>query len=429
MNDSSFRVHRSLLIAVITLAATFAAGWLYQSRRPQPVVLIPTLTDQPEYCLTCHNGIEEISAAHPTDAFGCVRCHGGERLALDEDLAHSTLRGGGNPSDLSVAAENCGGTECHAGSVESERDHIARVMTSVQATYAGAIANVYFAFGGQPDLTARYSIFDISGVDANGHSRTLEALSESENPFLQKFQQNCLTCHLSAKAIDATGYHRLTGCAACHSPSNELGTYTGGDPTVAKGETGHATEHRLTTAIPYTQCNACHNRGNYDLRTMTFNPRTDHPTARLQDYYQPIAQFTKCEWELDCVDCHTANEVMGDGRLHDNKKSIQYVQCQTCHGTLAEPPLTKTITDPNDIALRRAFLNPTAPLSVSDTIVVTEKGEPMWNMRQLADGRFQLVGKVTGTVYDVPLVKGSACTQKPEEQESRFCHECHAEER
>ena len=198
---------------------------------------------------------------------------------------------------------------------------------------------------------------------------------------------------------------------------------------MAKGETGHATEHRLTTAIPYTQCNACHNRGNYDLRTMTFNPRTDHPTARLQDYYQPIAQFTKCEWELDCVDCHTANEVMGDGAIHDNKKSIQYVQCQTCHGTLADPPLTKTITDPDDIALRRAFLNPSVPLSLGDTIVVTEKGEPMWNMRQLPDGRFQLVGKATGAVYDVPLVKGSACTQKPEEQGSQYCHECHAVER
>jgi hypothetical protein len=96
---------------------------------------------------------------------------------------------------------------------------------------------------------------------------------------------------------------------------------------------------------------------------------------------------------------------------------------------LADPPLTKTITDPDDIALRRAFLNPSVPLSVGDTIVVTEKGEPIWNMRQLADGRFQLVRKVTGTVYDVPLVKGSACTQKPEEQESRFCHECHAVKR
>ena len=180
MNDSSFRIHRSSLIAVITLAATFAAAWLYQSRRPQPVVLIPTLTGQPEYCLTCHNGIEEISAAHPTDAFGCVRCHGGERLALDEELAHSTLRGGGNPSDLSVVAENCGGTECHAGSVESERDHIARVMTSVQATYAGAIANVYFAFGGH--AVARIDDRDFDGAYGFPRGSVQDCPADLERP-------------------------------------------------------------------------------------------------------------------------------------------------------------------------------------------------------------------------------------------------------
>ena len=96
----------------------------------------------------------------------------------------------------------------------------------------------------------------------------------------------------------------------------------------------------LTTAIPYSQCNTCHNRGNYDLRTMTFVPRSDHPVNRLHDYYQPIAQFVRCEYTLDCIDCHTRVEAMGDGDLHSNKKEIQYVQCKTCHGTLAQLPQT-----------------------------------------------------------------------------------------
>ena len=55
-------------------------------RRPLPVELIPTLTEQPEYCLTCHADLPEISAAHPVKTFGCVICHGGERLALDADV-------------------------------------------------------------------------------------------------------------------------------------------------------------------------------------------------------------------------------------------------------------------------------------------------------------------------------------------------------
>ncbi len=32
---------------------------------------------------------------------------------------------------------------------------------------------------------------------------------------------------------------------------------------------------------------------------MTFTERDDHPTLRIDDYYQPIAQFTKCEYTLD----------------------------------------------------------------------------------------------------------------------------------
>ena len=96
--------------------------------------------------------------------------------------------------------------------------------------------------------------------------------------------------------------------------------------------------HKLTTAISYTQCDTCHNRGNYDLRTMHFEPRQDLPTDRLHDYYQPIAQFTSCEWKLDCVDCHTRTEAMGDGNLYSSKFDIQYIQCKTCHGTPTELP-------------------------------------------------------------------------------------------
>ena len=132
--------------------------------------------------------------------------------------------------------------------------------------------------------------------------------------------------------------------------------------------------HILTTAIPYTQCNTCHNRGNYDLRSMTFVPRSDHPADRLHDYYQPIAQFVRCEYTLDCIDCHTRVEAMGDGDLHSSKKEIQYVQCKTCHGTLTELPQTMTLTDPNDIAFRLAQLNPVVDLQVGDTVLATEQG-------------------------------------------------------
>ena len=383
------------------------------------MALVPTLSGQPEYCLTCHADLPEISAAHPVQTFGCVLCHGGERLALDADLAHSTMRGGANPSDFSVVQQSCGGADCHGGSAEDERDHIQRAMTSVQSTYAGAIANMLYTFGAQPDLTARYGTTAIAD-DFITTSTGVPALQQFDaaafdNQFLEQFSSNCTSCHINAPPGEREDASRLTGCAACHSPSGH---------ETAAGET-----HILTTAIPYTQCNTCHNRGNYDLRSMTFVARSDHPTDRLHDYYQPIAQFVRCEYTLDCIDCHTRIEAMGDGDMHSSKKEIQYVQCKTCHGTLTELPQQMTLTDPNDIAFRLAQLNPVVELQVGDKVLATEHGEPLWNTRVLADGTYELVGKATGEHFKFRPVMGSGCTQKPDEQASQYCHECHAVER
>jgi hypothetical protein len=411
--------NRSLLASsALLLASLFAVIW-YENRRPEPAALTPTLTGEAEYCVTCHGDLPEISTAHPEETFGCVICHGGERLALDADLAHSTMRGGRNPSDFSVVQASCGGSQCHSGSPEEDRDHIHRVLTSVQTTYAGAIAQIRFTYGAQPDLTARLGISAVQDdliTTATGLP-ALEAFAPDAGspPSVVAFAENCLSCHLSAEPLPGEPYARLAGCAACHTPT--------------AGADLNRPLHRLTTAIPYTQCNTCHNRGNYDLRDMQFHPREDQPRNRLQDYYQPIAQFVRCEWTLDCIDCHTRREAMGDGDLHSSKKEIQYVQCRTCHGTLEELPLTKMITDPEDLAFRLAFLNPVIDLAVGDTVIVTGQGEPLWNTRRLPDGSFELFGKATGQRLTFRPVMGSACQQKTDEQESRSCHACHAVER
>jgi hypothetical protein len=402
-------MRRLLTVSSGLLLFSLALVWWLNSRQPKPVELIPTLTGQPEYCITCHADLPEISASHPVKAFGCVICHGGERLALNADLAHSTMRGGKNPSDLSVVQQSCGGDNCHSGSEADNNNHIQRVMTSVQSTYAGAIANIRFTFGAQSDLNAYMGIKAIVDEQTKTGITSLSAFDPSSetNPSIQKFAQNCLTCHLNAEPREGDAYARQTGCAACHATS----------------------KHTLSTAIAYTQCNTCHNRGNYDLRAMTFIERTDQPTDRLHSYYQPIAEFTKCEYTLDCVDCHTRDEAMGDGDIHANEKDIQYIQCKTCHGTPTELPLTKTITDPNDIVFRLATLNPILNLKVGDTVLVTDKGEALWNTRVLSDGTYELIGKATQQKFTFRPVMGSHCTQKGDDQSSTYCHECHSVER
>lgn len=431
--------HR-LEVAALILSAVIVWAVARETSSPAPKSITPTLTGKPELCLTCHDGIEEISASHPIDAFGCVTCHGGDALALDADLAHTELRGGKNPSDFSVVEAACGGSECHSGGAGDRRDHIQRATTSIQATYAGAIASVRRSFGAQPDDAARFGVYAVADdrVASNAAVPSLERFdpiaSGDPSPVID-FAAQCLKCHLSAQSIAQSYAYRSTGCAACHVLYATDGLYRGGDPSIDKSQPGHAETHRLTTVMPYTTCNACHNRGNYSLRQMAFLPRPDLPQSgsplpedRLRDYYQPIGQFTRCEWELDCIDCHTSTEAMGDGDLYSSKFDIQYIRCKTCHGTLTDPPASATITNENDIELRRARLNGNYELKVGDTVLLTERGEELGAIR-LVDGEFIQTLKVSGREYEIPLVMGTACLQKPDEQESRFCHECHAYER
>jgi hypothetical protein len=399
------------LAAFLLLVASGLVFW-HQGQNPTPIAITPSLTGKPEYCLTCHADIPEISQSHPVQTFGCVLCHGGEPTALAADLAHSTMRGGANPSDLAVVEASCGGEKCHSGTSQANRDHIQRVTTSLQATYAGAIAQVRYAYGAQPDLTAQMGIYAVDGLSA------FDPAAETSLA-LQKFGENCLNCHLSAQPLDGEPTNRWTGCSACHSPApREDGTQV----------------HKLTTAMPYSQCNACHNRGNYSLADMQFHPRTDTPTDRLHDYYQPIAQFTRCEYTLDCADCHTRQEAMGDGHIYNNKKEIQYIRCKTCHGTPGALPLTHTITSEDDLALLMAFLNPVIDLKVGDTVLMTDEGEYLWNIRVLAAAQdelptYELFSKATGDRFTFKPVMGTTCQQDPEQQNSQYCHECHSVER
>lgn len=449
----------ALLVSVIAMTwheshlpwQAWQARYTPTSGTPPPSgvqALVPTRTGKPELCVTCHVGIEDISPSHPAQTFGCVVCHGGEPLALDADRAHAGMRGGRNPADLSVAAVSCGQPDCHGGYADPERNHVDRVLKSLQATYAGGIAAVRYTFGLQPDATARFGVRAVQDASTPLPLATVASLREfsgsagnTQAPLERNFAQTCLTggCHLWAAPEPQAYSYRGTGCTACHYLYDASGVYRGRDPTISRDEPGHGAFHRLTTAIPYSQCNHCHNRGTYSLKQMTFLPREDLPPQgaplpatmppegrRLIEYYQPISQFTKCEYELDCVDCHTSQEAMGTGHIYGSKKDAEYVRCETCHGTPTRAPQTAVIGAADDLAMRQARLNGHADfLAVGDRAIQTERGDLLWSVKQQADGKFVQLAKVSGTLYPVPLVKGSKCTQNGADQSSAYCHECH----
>ncbi len=415
-NARSLRRFEGVALVIFAGICLLVAAAFMINTRPPVYEFTPSKTGQPERCLTCHLGIEQISGSHPVAEFGCISCHGGDRLATDEKAAHTGMVR--NPAALNVADRTCG--SCHPAQVIT-------VQRSIMATYAGAIGLVRRTFGQQTDGKARYASVATGDLPAFNASPTDPAP-------VQHFAVNCLTCHLTADPINQPYFYRSTGCSSCHVLYNTDGLYQGKDRAIPKDKPGYPAVHQFTTAIPYTQCNHCHNRGNYDLRTMAFIQRTDLPAPaglsaealRAHDYYQPIGKFTKCEFELDCIDCHTQTEIMGNGVIANNRSEVRYTQCASCHGTQDKLPDTAVIQSQTDPAITSSRLNPLAgTLHVGDTIMITSRGEPRWNIR-LENGQWVLIGKATGTHYQLPLVMGSKCKQKPDQQDSRYCHECHA---
>jgi hypothetical protein len=422
-----------------------------QDSRLKIITITPALTGKPEMCLTCHQGIEEISSSHPVESFGCTVCHGGNGDTLNKELSHKYMRGGKNPSALTVAGESCGtgpeGIQCHNGFNEEWRNMVYRVERSLQATYAGAIAVVQYTYNIPRLPKTRYGVKQVTDSNVRIadfpdeltgiHEKIKnDQLSGHLNPIEQKFVTNCINngCHLYSEAPPEKYFYRSQGCAACHVTISKNGLYMGNDVTISKSEAGHMEFHKITTAIPYRTCNACHNRGIYSMRQMQFLKRTDLATddiepnspesMRRKEYYHPMTLYAKCELTLDCLDCHTHNEIMGNGDIFPDKKTAVETRCLDCHGTIESEPASDIIESPDQSDAFIAGKNPYITSEAGDVVAVTKKGTLRPSVKKVS-GIWQMVSKVDGKTYFIPIVKDSSCKQNVEEQEALYCQGCH----
>lgn len=433
----------------------------FQDRKPEIINLV--LPDgKVERCQTCHIGIEEISNSHPSNTVGCAVCHGGNPLSLDETTAHAQMLGGGHPGSLTSASLSCGGigangVACHSGNHEPEENLVDLVKTSIMSTKAGELSVVRMTFGLDktkevPGLT--------KGQVAYLYPSPLQGRANEGS-----FQQNCLSqCHQSGGELPAPlaqgtpitskspreGVSQSknmsksndkiqgNGCEACHVLTNPTHTYIGEDTTIKGNQGSHGMVHSITTQIPYTQCNQCHNQGSHDPIKMEFSVRSDMTKVirgwtagdltwadRLSDYYLPGELFARCEVSLDCIDCHTRQDVMGDGEFYTSQHDAVHIQCLDCHGTKVQLPLTKQVENPNDLMFQEHITNPEFPvLKIGDEIVMTTKGEELPFLRHNGDTWIQ-TSRVTGKTFNIPLVLGSSCQQTIDQQGADSCHKCH----
>lgn len=362
-------------------------------------------------CITCHAGTEEI---HPGYKLTCVDCHGGDGAATEKEKAHvlpkQPLPGDErvlprnfelawqrfrNPSNLRVAKQVCG--DCHDPLVSD-------VLKSLHATTCGHLGDGFYENGLSRTKTPGYSVFAETDDDGEVPEGALRSVTQVPAPgdgpkdriethYADLPRKACMQCHLWSQGravrgrLGLDGDYRGEGCAACHVPYAQDGRSQSGDRTVPKDEPGHPLQHRFTSRIPTESCAHCHYgdasiglsfQGKAQLVPgMPAGPNVPGTTDTLQNgtFYLNDPDLVPADVHhqrgMHCIDCHTAQDVMGDGNLWPQMDHAVEIECTSCHGTID---------------------------AVSD--LRTQKGRRVKNLVHEGD-RFFLVSKVTGKRHEV----------------------------
>ena len=311
-------------------------------------------------CVSCHKEVKDPDPSHPISAFGCYTCHLGNKYSLDKERAHFTMVR--NPGDLRVVDRTCGKTGCHS-------DIAARVNNSLMATNAGILRTLQEQWLTGSDLPGGSPLAMSVGV------RDLYGKEPPQNIAIDHYRKMCGGCHLWKQRGDRKGEigRRGGGCSNCHVLDNGKG---------AKPEKEAIDHPEMTTRIPSANCIKCHNRsariglsyfGKFESAGYgTPYEGTGLSSRRLSGNrffmdLQPDVHFSKAG--MECIDCHTATGLMGDGKRYDRMHSQTDITCQACHS-----PEFSIVKGPDSLSDRLAFLNKRIKLKKGTPVALSKKG-------------------------------------------------------
>lgn len=341
----------------------------------------PSAENPPRGCLQCHQGIESIGKKH--EDISCVDCHRGDESGATREAAHKGFYP--NPGDLNIVGNTCG--LCHD-------DVVSKVKKSLHATSAGMISGSRYLWAAQKEKNSVYGVRQVVDTDGDvpqqlGALNELKALPhyrESKQPVDDYLRNQCLRCHLWTEGARQVGDYRGSGCSACHVLYADDGLSHTTDPTIPKNEPGHPIRHEITTKIPSEQCVHCHNRGGRAGVSFLGMMESDGygtpfrsdggKQAKLHGkHYNHLQMDLHFEAGMHCIDCHTVNDIHGDGNIYSKRKQAIEVECTDCHGDLEKYSNLKT-----------------------------SRGNPMTNLEKQNEGTV-LHGKIDGKRHRVPQVR------------------------
>ncbi|MFO0553626.1 MAG: multiheme c-type cytochrome [Polyangiaceae bacterium] len=393
-------------LAHLAVLALVAIGVFVVMPAPKPQAPPPKANN----CVTCHaSAKDDPGGSHPASQVGCELCHLGEPSAPTKEAAHVGLER--EPGALRSAAKTCG--RCHAR-------ELATVESSLMATGRGIIAVDRWAFGESPTPDGTETIADVlargAPTAAEDHVRRL-----------------CAGCHLGSTRDnrDDAIIGSASGCSACHSPVR------------ASGSASAPSHPRVDGRVDDQRCLGCHSRsgrialgyqGIYEVAPGRDGPSCADPIS-LHDgrpgcRAKPDVHHAS---ELACVDCHTHNELMGDGAVHLHEEQATEVRCESCHGPVsAESERTwADVDDPITTDLLRQRGETRDPL---EPVRITQRGTPLWNLRKTAelevdeaarpDTDWTLIGKLDGALHRLPGTPADV-THDRAGHERLSCSSCH----
>lgn len=325
----------------------------------------------------------------------CVVCHGGNPEEKEKKDAHrGTLKyfeahEGPKafypyPASPWINENTCG--MCHPSQVAAQENNL---MATEQGKIHGALwgfgakegyKHTYTNFGGKsPDPhkrlgTETYQKYmdELSALEPQGFPMETKELPVAptaeeveKDPTLSVYtylRQECLRCHTGGKGRKRRGDYRGVGCASCHVPYSNAGLYEGNDKSISKKEDGHMLVHAIQSSrdvkvtvhdinysgIPVETCTTCHNRGkrigvSYQglMETeykATFDEQGNGQPKLHTKRYLHLTEDIHYSKGMLCQDCHTSNDMHGDGFFRGANLGAVEIECQDCHGTTTKFP-------------------------------------------------------------------------------------------
>ena len=370
-------------------------------------------------CVFCHRGLEHASPTHTS----CTDCHGGNEHAWDKRVAHRGMHGKKNPADPRVWERTCG--RCHT-------DQLIRVQSALMTTNTGMIRNIQLTWEGEDGRL--YGSRPLQTSDAEGKPVELVGVSDLDHLSGELYRKFCSLCHVGLESNQVwTGSH-ASGCAACHFPYNDNATYQGGDATV-RGKWPYSESHRLTSLPDNRVCLRCHNRsGRIALAYQGLNDGNNGLVPTMGGEPGPvmiggvrnavhIAADIHFEKGMECIDCHTSRDLMGDGYSYRNMYHQVEITCEDCHGSPEEAPRTARIDRENAEPLRESRQY-AVPLQFGEEMVLTSRGRMYSNVAR-DDGKLWVVGKRTGKRHESKVITGTPEHAIPGHRRME-CYSCHS---